>query len=397
MNGSRDDSGMISRNILLFVSSLEVGGAQLHVLDLCRYLAGHGMNTAVCSLKHGGVLKARFEDLGISVHELLIGSITDLAKPSVRMRIREILAAADPDILHAHLYHAEIVAAVAAAISDLPLVVTRHSSGLEFNGLRRMIAAIAGRRTQRVIAVSEEAAKEALKIGAGRGSVVTIPNGVDTSRFRPIESDLRESERDRIMRDQFPADCDPGCLLIGSVSGLKPVKNLSMLVEAFAAFESSPAAGKEGARLIIVGEGPLREELEILAEGLGLERKVSFPGHRDRTDEYLPLLDVFVLPSWSEGVPLALLEAMSCGLACVASRVGGMPGLLGDCGLFFEAGDIEGLVEILGRLAADVSLRQELGRRTRIRAMEHFDIEIWGSRTVAVYEGLTGRGVRRSS
>ncbi len=396
MNGSHDDSGMISRNILFFVSSLKVGGAELHVLNLCGYLAGHGMDAAVCSLKHGGALKARFEDLGIQVHELPIGSLADLARPSVRMRIREILAAADPDILHAHLYHAEIVAAVTAAISGVPLVVTRHSSGLEFNGLHRIIVAISGWRTQRVIAVSEEAAKEALKIGVGRNSVVTIPNGVDTSRFRPLESDLRESEREGLMREQFPADCDPGCLLIGSVSALRPVKNLSMLVEAFAAFESSPAAGSEGARLIIFGEGPSREELERLVEDLGLERKVLFPGHSDRPEEYLPLLDVFVLPSRSEGVPLALLEAMSCGLACAASRVGGMPDVLGDCGVTFELDDHAGLGEILGRLAADAPYRQELGRRARIRAMEHFDMEIWGSRTVAVYEGLIGRHGRRS-
>jgi glycosyltransferase involved in cell wall biosynthesis len=379
---------MISRNILFFVSSLEVGGAELHVLNLCGYLAGHGMNATVCSLKHDEALKARFDNLGIPVHELPIGSLSDLAKPPVRMRIREILAAADPDILHAHMYHAEIVAAAASSMSGVPLVVTRHSSGLEFNGLRRIVAAIAGRKTKRVITVSEEAAKEALKIGAARDSIVTIPNGVDTSRFRPLESDLRGSEREGFIREQFPADCDPGCFLIGSVSGLKPVKNLSMLIEAFAAFESSPAVVNEGARLIIVGEGPSREELERLVEGLGLERKVSFPGYSDRPEEYLPLFDTFILPSRSEGVPIALLEAMSCGLACAASRVGGMPDLLGDCGITFDSGDTEALIEVLGRLAADSVLRSDLGRRARIRAMEYFDLEIWGTRTIEVYEEL---------
>ena len=395
MNGSRDDSGMIPRNILFFISSLRVGGAQQHLLDLCRYLAGQGINPAVCSLKPGGFFKSRFEALGIPVHELSIGSLANLARPSVRMKIRDILAVADPDILHAHLYHAEIIAAAAAAISGLPLVVTRHSSGLEFSGLRRMIAAIAGRRTQCVIAVSEEAAKEAVKTGADRDSVITISNGVDTSSFRPLDTDLRHSERKRLMREHFSAGCDPDCILIGSVGGLKPVKNLSTLVESFAAFKSSTAAGNEGARLIVIGEGPSREELESLVEFHGLGSRVSLPGHRDRPGEYLPLLDVFVLPSWSEGVPLALLEAMSCGLACVASRVGGMPDLLGDCGLFFEPGDSEGLVEILRQLDGDVPLRVELGRCARVRAMEHFDIEIWGNRTVSAYNGLTGRGGHR--
>lgn len=385
---------MISRNILFFVTSLSVGGAELHVFNLCRYLVDHGMNAAVCSLKHGGALKTRFEDLGIPVHELPIMSLTDLAKPTVRKRIREILAAADPDVLHAHLYAAEGVGAAASLMSGLPLVVTRHSSGLEFNGLSRIVAVIAGFRTKRVIAVSEEAAEEAVRIGSARDSVVTIPNGVDTSRFRPLESALRESERARLMAEQFAAGCGPECLLIGSVSGLKSVKNFPMLVKAFAGIESS---GTDKARLLVVGEGPLRGELEGLVSSLGLEQKVSFPGHSDRPEEYLPLLDVFVLPSLSEGVPMALLEAMSCGLACAASRVGGISDLLGDCGITFEPGDLEGLGEILGRLSADPSLRRELGRRARVRAMEYFDIEIWGSRTVAVYEELIGRYGRRSS
>ena len=144
-------------------------------------------------------------------------------------------------------------------------------------------------------------------------------------------------------------------------------------------------------RLLIVGEGSSREELEQLVSRLGLDGRVSLPGHSDRPEEYLPLLDMFVLPSFSEGVPIAMLEAMSSGLACTASRVGGIPELLGDSGITFESGDLEGLTGILRHLSGDASLRSELGRRARVRAMEFFDMEIWGSRTVAVYEELTGR------
>lgn len=349
---------------------------------------------SVCTLDPEGDLRGRFEELGVPIHELTIGSLADIARPSVRKRIREIVETASPDIIHAHMYHAEIVAAVAASASGLPLLVTRHSSGLEFNGPRRIAAVIAGRWIRRVIAVSSKAAEEAVKIGASGDSTVIIPNGVDTSRFRPLESALRESERNRLFDEHFPAGGGTESLLIGSVSGLKPVKNFPLLLRAFASLVSS---GAERARLIVVGEGPLREELEGLASSLGIGSSVAFPGHSDRPEEYLPLLDMFVLPSLSEGIPMAMLEAMSSGLACIASRVGGMPELLGDCGIMFGSGDLDGLADAMGRLAADAALRSELGRCARVRAMEYYDLEIWGNRTVAVYELLTGLNGHPSS
>jgi glycosyltransferase involved in cell wall biosynthesis len=377
---------MRSRNILFFVSSLGTGGAELHVLNLCGYLAGKGTAVSVCSLAGNGNLRPRFEELGVPVQELSIGSMTELARPAVRKRIDRIVAASQPDIIHAHMYHSEIVGAIASARSGVPLVVTRHSSGLEFNGHRRIWASIAGRWTRRVIAVSDEAAAEAVKLGASSGSVVTIPNGVDTSRFRPLDPALRESERARLFEEQFTplGAVDP--VLVGSVSGLKSVKNLPMLVTAFSRLG--------GARLLIVGEGPSRGEIEKLVSRYGLEGDVSLPGNSDRPEEYLPLLDLFVLPSRTEGVPMALLEAMSCGLACAASRVGGIPGLLGDCGVTFDSGDLEGLAGILAKLVSDPALRADLGRRARIRAMEHFDLEIWGERTAAVYDSVASLGGR---
>jgi glycosyltransferase involved in cell wall biosynthesis len=370
---------MTPRNILFFVSSLRVGGAELHLLDLCRYFSRRGTGLTVCDLSRDGYLRPRFEELGVRVSELGIGSLADLARPAVRSRLRELADDAQPDIIHAHMYHAEIVAATAASMTGRPLVVTRHSSGLEFNGARKVSIKLAGRRTDRIIAVSSDSAAEAVSLGARPGSVITIPNGVDTSRFRPLDGVLRTSERSRLLQENFTgSEGDP--LIVGSVSGLKPVKDFPLLVRAFSRLE--------GARLLIAGEGPSRLELEALVLGLGLGDRFSLPGHADRPEEILPLLDIFVLPSRTEGIPIALLEAMSCGLACVASRVGGVPEVLGDCGVMFEAGSVDELAAALEGLLADKARREELGRRARIRAMEYFDLEIWGSRTASVYEDV---------
>jgi len=379
---------MMPLNILFFVSSLKIGGAELHVLNLCRYLTGRGVRASVCTLGREEALADRFEETGVAVYGLGLESLRDLARRSVRKRMKEMLSAVGPDVLHAHMFHAEVAAALASFLYGVPLVVTRHSAGLEFNGSRRIMAAVTGRRARRVIAVSEEAAGEAARTGAAGDSIIVIPNGVDTSRFRPMEPALRESEKARLLAENFTAGAGPGCLLIGSVSGLKPVKDLPTLLRAFSGLLPS---GDHDARLIIVGEGRSRGELERLVSDLGVERHVSIPGHTDRPEEYLPLFDIFVLPSLSEGVPMALLEAMSCGVACVASRAGGMPGILGDCGITFESGDLNGLREILARLASDTPLRADMGRRARIRAMEFYGLELWGSRTVEVYEQLALR------
>jgi glycosyltransferase involved in cell wall biosynthesis len=366
---------------------LKTGGAEHHLLDLCSYLSRRGHVPSVCSLRKGGTLKPRFESSGVTVHELPIGSLRDLIRPRIRRRLREIVASARPDILHAHLYAAEAAGAVAAGMTGLPLVVTRHSSGLEFNGYRRIVAAATRRKIRRVIAVSDEAAAEAVRLGARPGSVVTIPNGVDTSRFRPADPDVRLSERERLLEEEFPGG-RPDCFLAGYVGGLKPGKGLETLLEAFAALKSGTGGPGESARLLLVGEGISREKLERQVADLGLQGEVALPGLTQRPEQYLQLLDLFVLPSYSEGVPIALLEAMSTGLACAVTGVGGMPSTLSDCGVVFDPGDTDGLSSIMADLASDEAGRLEMGRRARVRALERFDLEIWGSRMTAVYDGL---------
>ena len=200
-----------------------------------------------------------------------------------------------------------------------------------------------------------------------------------------MENPLRESERERLVGEHFQPREAPVRLLTGTVSGLKPVKNLSMMVRAFAALDPA-VAGEAG--MIITGEGPSRTELEDLVSDLGLEGRVVLPGRTDRPEELLPLLDVFILSSRSEGAPMALLEAMSCGLAIVATRVGAVPELLADCGITVDPGDAGAMTAAIERLANDYSLRAELGRRARVRALEYFDIEIWGERTLQVYREL---------
>jgi glycosyltransferase involved in cell wall biosynthesis len=385
--------------ILHFTSSLKVGGAEHHLLNLCRYLKGAGHEPVVCTIsaaEEGIESVLMLED--VPIYRLPLRSLAALPTPAIDRSLRRILGECEPDLLHGHLFHGEVVAAWARLRSRAPLVVTRHSAGLEFGGWRRILARWYGRAISRCIAVSREAGAEARRMGYPDEKISILPNAIDARRFRPLGEPGRREGRRSLIAELFHGEDAERVMLIGSVGGLKPVKAYSLFVRAAArrAAGGSENTAAVAPRFVIFGEGPERAGLEELARSLGLGRFLALPGRRDDVEDVYPLLDAFVLTSRSEGVPLALLEAMSAGVPCVASDVGGIAEVLGDTGLVVSSGDEEGFAEALARLAADRALRSDLGRRSRVRVLERYDVDIWGERITAIYgdalAGISRRG-----
>src|SRR4029077_5841450 len=144
----------------------------------------------------------------------------------------------------------------------------------------------------------------------------------------------------------------------GTVGRLVEVKQQAVLIRAFA----QVAATFPAARMVLVGDGPLRAELEATALSLGLSGAVLFAGYQPRPERFLAAMDVFVLPSRAEAMPLVIPEAWAAGLPVVASRVGGIPELIEDgrTGLLVESGDVDGLAARLRQLLADPTRAREL-------------------------------------
>jgi glycosyltransferase involved in cell wall biosynthesis len=142
---------------------------------------------------------------------------------------------------------------------------------------------------------------------------------------------------------------------------------------------------------VIFGEGEERSAYERLGRELGIDRIFSFPGSMDNLEALYPLLDVFLLPSLNEGLPMALLEAMSSGVACVASDVGDVGEVIAGAGVAAPPGDENALVEILQRLIAQEDRIKELGRKARVRVLERYNVDIWGERILAVYRSVLRR------
>jgi glycosyltransferase involved in cell wall biosynthesis len=375
--------------VLMVTSSLAGAGAGNHILNLCRYLKSVAVDVEVMTISAG---RHELEDLlesdGVAIRRLPLGSLRDLVRPRKITDLRRCMAEAGPGIIHGHLYHGELVAAFASLMAGVPMVTTRHSSGLEFNGLRRLPARLCAARIGAAIAVSRGAAREAESTGIPRRKIWIIPNGVDTRRFRALDASEKLECKRQLVRELFPGDVPSDPLLIGAAGALKRVKNHALMIRAASRILAADPSLTDRLRFVIAGEGGMREELERQLLQEGLEGVFALPGYLHGLDDYLPCLDIFVMTSVSEGLPIALLEAMSSGAACVASDTGDIAELIADTGYAPAVGDEEGFVMALSRLVSDANQRGALGRRARVRILEHYDMEIWGDRTVGVYRSL---------
>lgn len=274
--------------------------------------------------------------------------------PALRAAARE----HHPEVLFATwLYPLGQAALLAAQRLGLPLVIKVHGSDLLVYKNKPAILPMLHRvlrEAAAVIAVSPNLAREAQAQGAEPDKIFLVPNGVDQELFAPQD---QQAARERLGL----AEDGPLALFVGR---LVPGKGLEMCLKALAALPQ--------ARLLVVGDGPLRSGLAAQARSLGLGERVIWAGPRPHGEipRYLAAADVLVLPSMSEGEPNVILEALSCGRPVVASRVGNIAGMVeqGREGLLFPAGDgglfVKYLSEALHRSWDPHMLRQSVADRS---------------------------------
>lgn len=231
------------------------------------------------------------------------------------------------------------------------------------------------RGVDRAVAVSEYVRRDIASYGVDASKIDVIPNGVDTTVYRPLPPDLRE----RL------GGFDP---LLLSVGRIIPQKGLHLLLAALDRLaKDHPRLG-----LAVVGEGTTRAVLEADARRRGLDRRVVFTGFLE--ESLLPTAyssaDVYVLPSLWEVFGIVLLEAMACGLPCVGAEVGGIPEVVADgrTGFLFPRGDANALADRLRVLIEDEPLRRRMAGEARRRAVDDFEWDRIAARTETFYERL---------
>jgi glycosyltransferase involved in cell wall biosynthesis len=201
-----------------------------------------------------------------------------------------------------------------------------------------------------------------------------IPNGADITRFSPIETDISSDERAGV---------------VVCVSKLRYEKGIDVLLQAWhLVHQHAPQA-----RLIIVGNGPLQIQLERMAEALDIADSVEFTGLQSDVPAQLHRGSLAVLPSRWEGMPNAVLEAMACGLPCVATRVSGSEDIIQHetNGLLVEPEDYQGMAHALLTLLGDPLLIQKYGCAARETIEKHYSLEQVMNGYVELYQRITGR------
>ena len=210
--------------------------------------------------------------------------------------------------------------------------------------------------------------------------VTQIINGVDTVHFCPPSLRSRQ-----LLPDGFAG---PDAMVIGTVGRIQAVKDQETLLRAFAKLVRDGAQTGSRARLVIVGDGPLRENLIRLADSLGVSALTWFPGSVSNVAEMLRTFDLFVLPSLAEGISNTLLEAMASGLPLVATATGGNLELVaeGVNGQLFVPGDVDALTRLLNRYLGEPAMLSAQGSNARAMAVRRFSLPTMLASYQAVYE-----------
>jgi glycosyltransferase involved in cell wall biosynthesis len=364
-------------SVLYFSNTLARGGAEEHILTLLRGLDRRQFRPLlVCAPEVAEQLRP---DLPSDV-ELIPLPLRKPAHLPAALRLARILRRRQVSILHSHLFYSSLFASPIGWLCGVPLIVeTPHVREQWRHGWlkgRFVVDRLAGRFVHRYIAVSEANARYLVKEkGLPARKISVIHNGCDVARFKPGHRAPNGLRQDLGFGPQ-----DPALLIVGR---LEPQKGHRIL------FEALPAIRREfpAVRVVCVGEGSLRSELEQRVDGLGLRDAVRFVGQHPNVDDWLALADVSILPSFYEGLPLVAIESLAAGKPMVATAVDGTPEVVvdGATGLTVPPGDHAELAHAICRLLGDPLLRDKLSRAGRRWVLERFTQDHQIQRTETLY------------
>lgn len=339
--------------VLFICPNLKVGGAERHWAVIIPALREHGIRPSVLTLDGTGPFFEELEQSGIALSCAQLRNRCDL--PRLTGAIRSSVAA-QPQVILSRAPSALVVGQLIARRCGARHLYNEHRQiGRPFSArVTRMMSLIAP-RINGVIAISEMQRRDLEALGFHKESIRTVPNGVPT----------RESDPNEIAALRAELGLTDGlCAVL--VATLRPEKDVETFVQAVA------LAAADGVTGVVVGDGPERTQLEASAAQRGAP--IRFLGSRTDAVDVMEAADVVCLSSRLEGVPMALLEAMSVGRAVVATDVGAVKEIVADeqTGLLVSPGDANGFAGALRRLALDSQLREACGVEAQRRQRQSF-------------------------
>lgn len=340
--------------VLEIVGNAIIGGTERYVRGLIEGLRGQDCDVwALCPFE--STFTSDLRKCGCQVH---IAMLEEALEWRSLLVATEVIRHHQIDVIQSHLFNATFLGSLAGSLTGVPVAITVH--GMYVNPEELALARLTG---SHMITVCTAAYMMGLSLGMPEEQISLIPNGVDTERFRP---DLDGTP----FRQQIQVP--EGAPLVGMVARLSREKGPDLFVQA----ASLVAAERRDVHFVLVGDGPLHDDLAAQIDSLGFGDRFHLPGVIPETHAVYPALDVVCLPSRIEGQPLTLLEAMAAGRPVVATSVGGIPEIvqMGQTGWLVAQGDAKSMSERILWLLNHRKEAQQMGRAGRQRAVDCFDL-----------------------
>ena len=364
--GSRPATGKRMK-VMLVITGMSMGGAEKVVANLADALAQSGCEVLIVYLK-AKPFQVSPQSPDVRVVCVGINSVFDFF--SGYAKFRRIVREFKPDVVHSHMFHATMLTRLARLTTAIPSMISTAHNAHDGGRLR----ALAYRATDRLTDISTNVSCEAVEMFVDKGAVpegrmVPIHNGIAVDKFQPVP-DAREK-----VRAAF--GIAPDCKLYVAAGRLSILKDYPNMFQALVRLPSELEF-----KLLIAGDGVLRDSLEKMVSELGLESRVQFLGIRGDVAELMSAADVFVLSSSGEGFALVVAEAMACECVVVATDCGGVREVLGDDGFLVPSRDPDALAQALvaaSALGKDEATAMGKAARRRVVNMYSFDraVERW--------------------
>ena len=360
--------------IIHVIGPMGYGGAERLLLDLCRKIDKSRFDVSVLSVKKKGPLLEKFIEAGIRVEVLEKKFRLQL---SLIKKIATIFEQEKPDIVHTHLFLGDFYGGTAALLAKVPVVMSTKHDIMHESWWRDFFSRKIRQRFTKIVAISQATKKFLIKnekIPAKK--IEVIYNGIDVAKFY--------SDGANILNDEN--------VVLGTVGRLSKEKGQKHLIRACRFLKTKLW------ELLMVGNGPMLNELQRSAIMLGLQDKITFVGEVPDVRPYLEKMDIFVLPSVSEGLSLAVIEAALAGRFVIATSVGGVPEIIKDkeTGLLFRPKNIEQLVGHLNWAMEHRHDAKRMAAQLQKDVLERFDINKIIFQYQKLYEKLMIHGSNKS-
>lgn len=368
-------------NILYLIPSLEVGGAEQVVINLAKRLDRNRFKPIVCCLDKKGGLAYKLEDEGVEVITLDkkgafdIGIISKIVKVMKKYKI---------DIIHTHLWGANFWGRLAARIANVKVIIaTEHNVDTWKNWFYFMCDKWLSRKTGKIIAVSNSVKEFYVSKGISQQRIEVVYNGIEIEKSQSHAL----SGTSKVTRPQMKQEfgIENGEIVLAIIGRLVPQKGHQYFIQAL-----KDISAKHKVKGLIIGSGPEEEKLKKYSRDLGLDGGLVFTGLRKNIPELLGIIDVLVMPSLREGLPITLLEAMSSGVPVVATKVGGVPEVVidGQTGILVEPNNHNELKQAIIGVIENPDLKNTIGINARKHVEDKFSIKNMINKTQNLYENL---------